>query len=157
MEDNQTIPVEIEELIKKIAKYNKVYGYDKEDLEQEFRMIYFSCLSNFKEEKNVQFKTYFITSCLNKVNRLRKKNKNNPIYLDELNITDNLLDNNYNYELLKNNIVAFLDTIPYGDYGKLYFIYNMKQSDIAALFNVSVIWVNLKIKEIKEKIKDNFS
>ena len=155
--EEEIIPQEIENLLKRLAKYNNVYSYESEDLEQEFRMIYFSCLKNFDKNKDVKFETYFTTACLNRVNRLRKKYKDNPLSLDKDDLADYVLDERYDYDVLSNEVLNFIEKLPYGEYAKMYFFQNIKQADIAKHFGVSPIWVNLKIKEIKETIKQNFS
>jgi RNA polymerase sigma factor (sigma-70 family) len=150
-----------EDLVQNLAKYNKVFGYDKEDLEQEFRMILWKCLQNFKVEKNVKFETYFITACNNEIKRLRKKNKEKCLSLDNQvneneDFIDLLLDNTFEREQDIKELEHFLDNVPYGEYGKKYFIEKWKQNEIADYFNVSTVWVNLKIKEVLEKIRKDF-
>lgn len=147
-------------LILRLAKNNKVHGYDNEDLAQEFRMILIKCLNNFDESKRVKFETYFITACKNEVNRLRRKNKELTLSLnEEVNeneeYLDNVLDKSYQFDFDKKELEMFLSKEKYGEYAILYLIYNMKQSDIASKYNVSNVWVNLKIKELIEKVRNN--
>jgi len=147
-------------LIVRLSKNNKVNGYDNDDLAQEFRMILIKCLKNFKKDRNVKFETYFITACKNEVCRLRKKNKNKALSLNEgvndnEDFLDNVIDKSYQFEFDKKELEMFLSKEKYGEYAILYLIYNMKQSDIALKYNVSSVWVNLKIKELIEKIKND--
>jgi RNA polymerase sigma factor (sigma-70 family) len=159
MQENDLL--KYEDLVQNLAKYNKVFGYDKEDLEQEFRMILWKCLQNFKVEKKVKFETYFITACNNEIKRLRKKNKEKCLSLDNQvneneDFIDLLLDNTFEKEQDIKELEHFLDNTPYGDYGKKYFIEKWKQNEIADYFNVSTVWVNLKIKEVLKKIRKDF-
>lgn len=159
MQENDLL--KYEDLVQNLAKYNKVFGYDKEDLEQEFRMILWKCLQNFKVEKKVKFETYFITACNNEIKRLRKKNKEKCLSLDNQvneneDFIDLLLDNTFEREQDIKELEHFLDNVQYGEYGKKYFIEKWKQNEIADYFNVSTVWVNLKIKEVLEKIRKDF-
>jgi RNA polymerase sigma factor (sigma-70 family) len=147
-------------LIVRLSKNNKVNGYDNDDLAQEFRMILIKCLKNFNKDKNVKFDTYFITACKNEISRLRRKNKDKALSLnEEINeneeYLDNVLDKSYQFNFDKKELEMFLSKEKYGEYAILYLIYNMKQSDIASKYNVSNVWVNLKIKELIEKVRNN--
>ena len=69
---------------------------------------------------------------------------------------DLLLDNTFEREQDIKELEHFLDNVPYGEYGKKYFIEKWKQNEIADYFNVSTVGVNLKIKEVLEKIRKDF-
>lgn len=74
MNDNiEKLLIEFDPLIVRLAKHNPVYGYDPEDLEQEFRMVFLKCVENFDDTKGAKFETYFITSCKNKVKKIQAK------------------------------------------------------------------------------------
>jgi RNA polymerase sigma factor (sigma-70 family) len=73
MENIEKRLIEFDPLIVRLAKHNPVYGYDPEDLEQEFRMVFLKCIENFDDTKGAKFETYFITSCKNKVKKIQAK------------------------------------------------------------------------------------
>lgn len=143
-----------------LARFNKVYGYDDEDLAQEFRMILLKCLPNFKEDKKVKFKTYFISACKHEIIRLRKKatqdlSLNSTIgEFSSEEFLDCVLDTSLEYDCEVRDLEHFLARVPYGEYARMYLIDKEKQYDIAKHFGVSPVWVNLKIKEVLEKIRE---
>lgn len=79
--------IEYDGLIKDLAKYHPIHGYDKEDIEQEFRLVLLKAVENFDPTKGIQFTTYFITSCKNVVKKIKKRE-----YADKRPRVDLLLD-----------------------------------------------------------------
>lgn len=73
MENIEKLLIEFDPLIVRLAKHNPVHGYDPDDLEQEFRMVLLKCVKNFDDTKGAKFETYFITSCKNKIKKIKAK------------------------------------------------------------------------------------
>jgi DNA-directed RNA polymerase sigma subunit (sigma70/sigma32) len=126
-----------EALINKLSYTNKVYGYDKEDLQQEFRMILLDCVDKFDDKRGIKFSTYFVKSCNNKVRKLRVKEKDehhaslnvklgNEDGQEFLDLVEDEVVNPMEYVIgveLNDDIMSELDKLPYGFYSKMYLLY----------------------------------
>lgn len=74
-----------EDTLKQLSKAYQVNGMDSDDLLQEFAIVLIRCNNNYDETRGVPFKTYLVSSCINKVKDFwRKKNSTFPILNDQI-------------------------------------------------------------------------
>ena len=67
--------IEMLPTIKQLSHIYKVKGMDVEDLEQEFALVLLKCNENFDATRGATFRTFFASSCKNKVKDMwRRKN-----------------------------------------------------------------------------------
>ena len=160
---------ELEPTIKKIAKYNPVYNYDAEDVEQDLRMLLIKCYNNFDESKKVKFSTYFISSAINYIKRLQVRvGAKNKMFVNTLNDTINIdgfssevvdlipqeLEEESPYIELLPSVLKLLDTMPFGDWVKEYFFEGLLQTEIAQKYNTSQQIVARNIRHTLEIIRN---
>lgn len=147
-------------LIKKLSYKNKVNGYTPEDIEQELLMVLDKCIKNFDETKKVKFITYFQSSCRYHIISLRKQNINYEMLLrnpemiidDSGDIMTKLLNDKF-----KKKLMDLLEEVKYGDYIKLYYLFNISMTKIAKIEKVDKSHISRCIKEgigeLKEKLE----
>lgn len=71
--------------MKQLSKAYEVSGMSSDDLLQEFSIVMLKCNHNFDQTRGVPFKTYLVSSCINKVKDFwRKKNNTFPILNDAI-------------------------------------------------------------------------
>jgi len=134
-----------EGLVRKLSYTNKVYGFESEDLQQEFRMLLLTCNTKFDPNYGVEFSTYFVKSCKNKVSKLRKKEDNYlslNAQIDKVSGQEfidfietkvvNPMEEVLNGEL-NEQVLSALDKLKYGYYTLWYLVYGVSQSDIAKI------------------------
>lgn len=171
MEHIERLLIEYDPLIVKLAQNNPVHGYDPEDLEQEFRMIFLKCVENYDDTKGAKFDTYFITSCKNKVKKIKAKMYADKRPLIELSL--NRIDKETGLEMLQlyeaNNtpdydevllqeIVDSLVSMENGDITLDYFFEEMTYEQLAEKYGMTLSKVyrtNTKNLESLRKIYQN--
>jgi len=138
--------------IKKLASKWGVRGLEKDDLEQEFRIIYEKCKKNFKEDKETKFSTYFIQACKNRVGKLRKKYTPLPVK----DLSDYVQQPDKSTELFE-EILESIDTLTYGEYLKDYYIKGKTAKEIADANGVSQQYIDRLIKKGVQELKQKFN
>ena len=131
----EEILIEYDPLIQNLAKYNKVATLDKEDVEQELRLVLLNCVEKFNPDKGVQFKTYFTRAALNKINELRRQHHKNL----SLNATmkngeefiEMLSDDTNDFNIIKEEVIEFLHSLPYGRETVRHLMYGETQVSLA--------------------------
>lgn len=161
--------LEYDETIKKLAKYSyDIYGMDKDDLEQELRMVLLNCVDKFNPKKGVKFNTYFITACHNRVRRLQiLAQRENLISLDKINkkfyelydkcesLKDNLCsgDKSLEEQYIMDKVYNLIDNHPDGKLVRMYYFDKLNGSEIAEIEGVSKITIYKKIKDVLKFVK----
>lgn len=161
--------LEYDETIKKLAKYSyDIYGMDKDDLEQELRMVLLNCVDKFNHKKGVKFNTYFITACHNRVRRLQiLAQRENLISLDKINkkfyelydkcesLKDNLCsgDKSLEEQYIMDKVYNLIDNHPDGKLVRMYYFDKLNGSEIAEIEGVSKITIYKKIKDVLKFVK----
>jgi RNA polymerase sigma factor (sigma-70 family) len=155
--DNMTIDDrlnEFEKTIVNLTKYNKVKGYDPDDLAQDLRMLLIHCVEHFDPTRNVKFKTYFIKSSLNYIYKMQKKYYN--YYSNQIDIIgqnknssfEEALDSYYirdieeDYLSLIPDILDRLKKLPQGNITLEYYFDNMTQQQLAEKYKISQVMVH---------------
>jgi len=138
--------------IKKLASKWRVNGMEKDDLEQEFRIIYEKCKKNFDDSKGAKFSTYFITACKNRIGKLRKKY----IPLPVKDLSDYVQEPDKQTELVK-EIIDSLATIPNGEYIRDYYLNGKTADEIAKEHGVSQQYIDRLIKKGVLELKRRFN
>lgn len=164
--------LEYDKTIKKLVKYSyDVYGMDKDDLEQELRMVLLNCVDKFNHNKGVKFSTYFITACHNKIRRLQilAKRENltsldkiiaeNKIakklydkrdsYKDNLSSDDKSLEEQY----IMDKVYKLIDNHPYGKFVRMYYFDKLNGSEIAEIEGVTKATVYNRINDVLNFVK----
>jgi RNA polymerase sigma factor (sigma-70 family) len=151
MTEIEKLLIEYDPLIVKLSKYNQVQGYDEEDLQQEFRMVFLKCYKNYDKTKGAKFDTYFITSCKNKVKKIKAK-----MYADKRPLIEyslNRIDRETGLEMLQlyedkrkqeyddvllQEIIDSLSTMEFGDLTMDYFFEEMTYEELSKKYEISV-------------------
>ena len=143
-------------LIKKISYNSKVNSYTKEDIEQELLMVLYKCIQNYDKKKGTKFITYFQSSCYYHIVKLRKENRFYPIPLDDVELIVDISDN-FDNSTSKNNmkfvVNEALEKVKFGDFIKMYYIYNIPIKRIAEIEGVSKQYISFSIKKGLEELK----
>lgn len=156
----EEILLKYEPLIQNLAKYHKVDNLDKEDVEQELRLVLIKCVENFNPDKGVQFDTYFTRSALNKINKLRRQHhKNlslNTTMKNGVEFIEMLSDSNDDLNIIKEEVIEFLHSLPYGRETVRHLMYGETQVSLAKEAGISKGWLNKKIKDNIKAVKNKF-
>lgn len=153
---------EMEKTIKSLAKYNKITNYDKEDLEQDLRLLVLQLHKRFDENRGVSFKTYFVASAKNLIRALHKKYsiEKNFVSFNELNSMGEELvetfpseENDYSDLVLK-DIIDYLNSIPMGFLTLEYYLDEKTQEELAKKYNISQQMVAKNLKNNTELVKN---
>lgn len=140
-------------LIKGFSYKYKVNGYTREDVEQELLMVLHKCMQNFDETKKTKFITYFQNSCYYHMIKLRKKNQNYELIIDNvLSIPDEELKTVYN-NIEDEYLLDSLNKVKYGEYLKMYYLYGISIPKIAKTEGVSKQAIHQFIKKGLENMK----
>jgi len=143
-------------LIKKLSNNTKINGYTKDDIQQELMMVLQKCIQNYDNKRGTKFITYFQSSCHYHIIKLRKENKFYPIPLDDVELVVDISDN-FDNGLSKNNskyvINEALEKVKFGDFIKMYYIYNIPIKRIAEIEGVSKQYISFSIKKGLEELK----
>lgn len=73
--DINELYAEMMPIIKQLSGIYKVRGLDRADLEQEFAIVLIKCNDNFDASRGTSFRTFFASSCKNKVKDFWRQNK----------------------------------------------------------------------------------
>ena len=116
--DTTALYYEMLPTIKYLASSFRVHGMEKDDLEQEFAIVLLRANNNFDPTRGASFKTFFVSSCKNRVKDLwRKKDEimytlNQPIndadggeHIDNV-VSDDLLNKPGDYLEMLSGIVG---------------------------------------------------
>jgi len=158
--------LEYDETIKRLAKYSyDIYGMDKDDLEQELRMVLLNCVDKFNHKKGVKFNTYFITACHNRVRRLQiLANRENLTSLDKTNkkhydkresLKDNLCsgDKSLEEQYIMDKVYKLIDNHPDGKLVRMYYFDKLNGSEIAEIEGVSKTTIYKRINDVLKFVK----
>lgn len=150
-------------LIEKVIYFNKgKNNYEVDDIKQELYLVLLRCIRNFDADKGASFSSYFVKSAINKINDLRGQYfKHNHLSLDNMIDDDtsflDLLESNFEEEFSldrKEEILAKLETLPFGDLTIQYFFENKTQKELAKEYNLSKGYVNKKIRENVRELRN---
>lgn len=160
---------EMEDTIQSLVKYNKIRGYDDEDLAQDLRFIAMQCHNNFDESKNVKFKTYFTKSALNFIYKQQHRmNNNHFVQVDITKLTD---DNNFEtaldlfyqpeevneYEDMLPQILKVIKNMPQGHFTLEYYFGGLTQQQLAEKYKISQVMVHKILQNNTEHLRKLFN
>jgi len=156
----EEILLKYDPLIRNIAKYHKVATLDKEDVEQELRLVLLNCIKKFNPDKGVQFDTYFAHAALNKINELRRQHRKNlslnATMKNDKEFIEMLSDSNDDLNIIKEEVIEFLHSLPYGRETVRHLMYGETQASLAKEAGVTKWWLNKQIKDNIKAVKNKF-
>jgi len=156
----EKILLKYEPLIQNLAKYHKVATLDKEDVEQELRLVLIDCVKKFNSDKGIQFKTYFTRAALNKINKLRRQHRKNlslnTTMKNGVEFIEMLSDSNDDFNIIKEEVIEFLYSLPYGYETVRHLMYGETQVSLAKKAGITKGWLNKKIKDNIKAVKNKF-
>ena len=156
----EEILVKYDPLIQNLAKYNKVATLDKEDVEQELRLVLLNCVEKFNHDKGTQFKTYFTRAALNKINELRRQHHKilslNATMKNGEEFIETISDNTDDFNIIKEEVIEFLHSLPYGRETVRHLMYGETQVSLAKEAGITKGWLNKKIKDNIKAAKNKF-
>jgi len=145
--------MEIDELfINKLASKWNIPSIPRDDLKQEFRIIYEKCNKNFKEDRDTKFSTYFMTACKNKVKELRKRYT--PLPVKDLSDYVQEIDKS---EAVTKEIIEYIDTMKNGDVLRAYYLEGKTQDVIAKEKGVSQPYIAKLVREGVQELREQFN
>ena len=159
---------ENEQIINNLVKYNKIKGYDDEDLAQDLRLVLMQCHETFDESRNVKFKTYFTKSALNYIYKQQRKLKNHFVQVDIANMVEDgnfetALDMFYQpeqenlYEDMLPQILKKLNAMPQGHFTLEYFFGGLTQQQLAEKYKISQVMVHKILLNNTEELRKMFN
>jgi RNA polymerase sigma factor (sigma-70 family) len=160
---------EQEDTIKNLVKYNKIKGYDAEDLAQDLRLVLIHCHNTFDESKNVKFKTYFSKSALNYIYKQQRKINN--YYANQVDISTMTEDNNFEtaldlfyqpeqfspFEDMLPEILNIINDLPQGKFTLDYYFGGLTQQELAEKNGISQVMVHKILQNNTEHLKKIFN
>lgn len=163
--DRETVILDYENLLRKIAHRAQVNNFTFDDIMQELYMVAIACADRFNPNKGIEFSTYLTKSCQYKIQELRKKNRNRTENLDELVGEDtsflDMLPDTYNPTpeqwTLEQDILEELDKLPYGNITRMFYLDGKTQIEIAEELGLSQSYVNKVNRKNLQKLRAIFS
>lgn len=163
--DRETVLLDYENLLRKIAHKTKINNFTYDDIMQELYMVAINCADKFNPDKGIAFSTYLTKSCQYKVQELRMKNRHHTENLDDYVGEDttflDMLQDPYNPTpeewTLEQDILEELDKLPYGNITRMFLLEGKSQIEIAKELGLSQSYVNKTHRRNIEKLRAIFS
>lgn len=145
-----TLILNLEDNLYKIARTRLNNEFDIEDAIQETMISAFKSIKKLRKIEN--FKTWLIRILINKCNDIYKKNKNNYISIEEVNV-DSQANTSLNIDNL--DFYSIIDMLNYDERiaMTLFYMEKYKTKEIAQILHVNENTIKSRISRSKTKIK----